>query len=107
VNNRVQRFQDDGTYSGELTLTHAGKAIALHLPYDLVLDGQGQLVVVEYGAGRVLSCTLDGNLIGAYGRQGSGMGQFHTPWGVTVDSRGHLRVADTGNRRLVAMKVGL
>ncbi len=107
VNNRVQRFQDDGTYTGELTLTHAGKAIALHLPYDLALDGQGQLVVVEYGAGRVLSCTLDGNLIGAYGRQGSGMGQFHTPWGVTVDSRGHLRVADTGNRRLVAMKVGL
>ena len=107
VNNRVQLFQDDGTYKGELTVTHGGEVVALHLPYDLVLDGQGNLVVVEYGEGRVLSCTREGNLIGVYGRQGAGIGQFHTPWGVTVDSRGHLRVADTGNRRLVAMKVGL
>ena len=106
VKNRIQLFQGHGTYQGELKVTHAGEAVSLHLPYDLVLDGQGQLVVVEYGAGRVLSCTREGNLIGVYGRQGAGMGQFHTPWGVTVDSRGYLRVADTGNRRLVAMKVG-
>ena len=68
VNNRVQRFQDDGTYSGELTLTHAGKAIALHLPYDLVLDGQGlgvwgplvlfQIYLLRVEGGRTIIATI-------------------------------------------------
>ena len=107
VNNRIQLFSDDGKFLRELKITHEGESVSLHLPYDLILDAQANLIVVEYGAGRVLSCSREGNLIGVYGRQGAGVGQFHTPWGVTVDSRGHLRVADTGNRRLVAMKVGL
>jgi hypothetical protein len=27
-----------------------------------------------------------------------------TPWGIAVDSKGRLRVADTGNRRLIAIE---
>ena len=105
VNNRIQVFSEDGKFERILEIAHHGEIVPLHLPYDLVLDGKGQLIVVEYGAGRVLQCSRQGEMIGVYGRQGSGSGQFHTPWGVTVDSRGHLRVADTGNRRLVAITV--
>jgi hypothetical protein len=32
-----------------------------------------------------------------------GMNQFNTPWGIGVDDRGRIFVADTGNRRLVEL----
>ena len=103
VNNRIQAFKDDGTFLKVIAITHKGAAVPLHLPYDLALDAQDRLFVVEYGAGRILQFTVHGELLGAFGKQGSASGQFSTPWGVTVDSRGALRVADTGNRRLVAL----
>ena len=31
-------------------------------------------------------------------------GQFFTPWGIAVDSQGRLRVADTGNHRIVELE---
>lgn len=106
VNNRIQVFTEEGAFERAMGVVHQGEPVPLHLPYDLVLDHKEQLLVVEYGAGRVLQASLQGELLGVYGRQGAATGQFHTPWGVTVDSRGHIRVADTGNRRLVAMRVG-
>ncbi len=105
VNNRIQAFKDDGTFVKVIPLTHRGENVPLHLPYDLTMDREAHLILVEYGAGRILRCTREGVLLGAFGEQGSGTGRFHTPWGVEVDSRGHLRVADTGNRRLVALQV--
>jgi hypothetical protein len=32
-----------------------------------------------------------------------GVGEFATPWGVIVDSRGRIFVADTKNRRVVRL----
>jgi iron(III) transport system ATP-binding protein len=103
VNNRIQAFKDDGTFLKIIAITHEGASVSLHLPYDLALDVDGRLFVVEYGAGRILQCSLHGELLGVCGKQGSANGQFSKPWGVTVDSRGAVRVADTGNRRLVAI----
>ncbi len=103
VNNRLQIFHDDGRFDRVLPLTHDGQHVPLHLPYDLVMSPHHHLVLIEYGAGRILQCDLSGNLLGTYGRQGSAIGQFSTPWGITVDSRGRFRVADQGNRRLVAL----
>ena len=105
VNNRLQTFKEDGTFFGITSIIYRGRSVRLHLPYDLALDARGRLWVVEYGSGRILQCTPQGALLGAYGRQGAGSGQFNTPWGLTVDSRGHLRVADTGNHRLVALRI--
>ncbi len=38
---------------------------------------------------------------GQLGRPGGGVGQFHTPCGLAVDSLGRLYVADRGNHRIV------
>jgi hypothetical protein len=61
--------------------------------------------VIEYGASRITRVGLDGRLLGRYGRAGSAAGEFATPWGIAVDSLGRIRVADTGNRRLVALEL--
>jgi hypothetical protein len=36
---------------------------------------------------------------------GKGDAQFRTPWGIAVDSRMRLRIADTGNRRIAELKL--
>ena len=63
----------------------------------------GTLYVVEYGVGRVSRVSLDGKLLGRFGSAGSGEGEFATPWGIAVDSKMRIRVADTGNRRIVEL----
>ena len=96
-NNRIQVFTDAGQFVQVL------ETPALAFPYDLKWSADGALFVVEYGAGRVTKLALDGRLLGRYGSNGSGIGQFATPWGLALDGRGDLIVADTGNRRLVQL----
>ena len=96
VNNRIQVFTDDGKFIEALPLK-------LHLPYDLTMNAEGELSVIEYGAGRITSFRPNGTVIGRFGSQGAKKGQFLTPWGLDIDSQGRIRVADTGNRRLVSL----
>jgi DNA-binding beta-propeller fold protein YncE len=42
-------------------------------------------------------------LLGRFGTQGRGEGEFSTPWGIDVNSKGTVYVADTDNRRLVEL----
>ena len=37
------------------------------------------------------------------GTIGSGLAQFPTPWGIAVDSKNNIYVADTGNHRIVQL----
>lgn len=102
-NNRLQEFADDGRF---LRILEASAATGgLQYPYDLAQGGDGSLYVVEYGAGRVSRLDLDGNILGRYGRTSTGDGGFVTPWGLTVDDTGRLFVADTGNRRIVELRL--
>jgi len=96
-NSRVHVFSDSGSYEGLLDT----RGIGLHYPYDLSLGPDGRLYIVEYGAGRITVITTDGDVVARYGSTGSGRGQFATPWGLAVDPRGRIWVADTGNRRIV------
>lgn len=100
-NNRIQVFSE----MGEL-LEVVGEADGgLNYPYDIALGPAGELFVVEYAAGRVSKFDLRGKLLGRYGAAGQGEGQFHTPWGLTVDSHSRVYVADTGNRRVVKLEL--
>jgi DNA-binding beta-propeller fold protein YncE len=103
INNRIQVLSDTGEFI--TTLGRPGAPLPLHYPYDITMGTDGALYVVEYGAGRVTKVGLDGRLLGRFGSTGRGEGQFHTPWGIAIDSQLRIRVADTGNRRIVELKL--
>ncbi len=103
INNRVLIFTDTGTFIG--LLGGDAQPLAFNLPYDIALGGDGALYIIEYGAGRLSRVSTDGRLLGQLGRSGGGEGEFGTPWGLTVDSQMRIRIADTKNRRIVALKL--
>ncbi len=95
INNRILIFTDAGKYLGDLG------PLTFGLPYDIALGPDGVFNIIEYGAGRLSRVSLDGKLLGQLGRTGAGVGEFATPWGLAVDSRERVFVADTRNRRIV------
>jgi iron(III) transport system ATP-binding protein len=102
VNNRVLIFRETGEYLG---LLGGDAPPAFNLPYDITLASDGHLYVIEYGAGRLSKLSLDGKLLGRYAKSGTGDAEFATPWGLAVDSRMRVLVADTKNRRIVALQL--
>ncbi len=102
-NNRLQLFSDDGDFLRILGGNQSSSG--LHYPYDITLGPQGDLFVVEYGAGRVSRLDLEGNLLARFGTSGLGDGEFKTPWGLAVSGDSRVFVADTGNRRIVERKL--
>lgn len=103
INNRIQVFTDAGEFVEVLHSNHA--PADLHYPYDITSNAEGDLFVVEYGAGRVTQLDRSGNVRGRYGTTGRGNGQLSTPWGLTISSSGSVLVADTGNRRIVELRM--
>ncbi|MEP6667656.1 MAG: ATP-binding cassette domain-containing protein [Chthoniobacter sp.] len=104
VNNRVLIFTDAGEYLGVLG-TPGQPPLDFNLPYDIAAGGDGALYVIEYGSGRLTKVSTEGQLLGRFGHTGSGDGEFSTPWGLAIDSRLRLRIADTKNRRLVSLQL--
>jgi DNA-binding beta-propeller fold protein YncE len=102
INNRIQVFDTDGKF---ISILGGENAPALNYPYDLDLCPDGTLLVIEYGAARITRLSLEGELLGHFGGPGRGMGQFATPWSIGVDSQNRVRVADTGNHRIVELKL--
>lgn len=100
INNRVLIFSEQGSYLGDLGTP---QPTALMMPYDIAIGPDGVFNLIEYGAGRLTRVRADGVLAGRLGTNGSGTGEFATPWGVAVDSRGRIFVADTRNRRIVRL----
>ncbi|MGD9856196.1 MAG: ATP-binding cassette domain-containing protein [Planctomycetaceae bacterium] len=105
INNRVHVYSDNGEYRETIVDSARELSVEVDYPYDIALGPDESLFLVEYGAGRVTQITRDGELIGRYGGVGRGDGQFYTPWGIAVDPRGRVYVADTGNHRTVELSL--
>ena len=73
-------------------------------PTDVVVAANGDIFVsdghVANSNGRVVKFSKDGKFIKAWGKKGSGTGEFDTPHSIAMDSRGRLFVADRGNNRI-------
>jgi sugar lactone lactonase YvrE len=73
-------------------------------PSDVVISPNGDIFVAD-GHGdktnaRVVKFSKDGTFIKAWGKEGTGPGDFNVPHGLALDSAGRLFVADRANNRI-------
>ncbi|QDU78791.1 Putative 2-aminoethylphosphonate import ATP-binding protein PhnT [Polystyrenella longa] len=101
INNRIQVFTEEGKHLATWGSTE--HPLELNYPYDIAAGPEDVFYVVEYGSGRVTKLNKQGQLLARYGSIGTGLGQFNTPWGITVDQQNNVFVADTGNRRVIQL----
>jgi sugar lactone lactonase YvrE len=112
----VVKFSPEGKVL--LTLGKAGVAgdppEYLNEPCDVIVGPNGHVLVSEGHSGqnarfgsvppntvsRISEFSNDGKFIRAWGKLGSGPGEFMTPHALAFDSRGRLFVADRGNDRV-------
>jgi tripartite motif-containing protein 71 len=67
---------------------------------DAVAVSPGENVYCTGNAHKVSYFTSNGSLLGSWGSEGGGNGQFYYPEGVAVAPNGNVYVADTGNNRV-------
>jgi sugar lactone lactonase YvrE len=96
--NRVMKYDA----SGKLLMTLSEQ---LSQPTDVITGANGDIFVSEGHAiggpvNRVSKWTKDGHFIKAFGKSGSGHGEFDVPHALALDSRGRLFVADRNNNRI-------
>jgi DNA-binding beta-propeller fold protein YncE len=99
-NHRINVFRTDGTFVRNMGAV--GSALGqFRFPYGLADDGQGHLIVCEFGNNRVqMIDKLTGHGLKIWGQAGHEPGELAYPWGVAVDKRGQIIVVDAGNNRL-------
>jgi streptogramin lyase len=73
-------------------------------PSDVAIAANGDIFVadghVANSNGRIVKFSKDGKFIKAWGKTGSGPGEFNVPHSLAIDSRGRIFVADRSNNRL-------
>jgi len=103
---QVFKFSPDGKLL--MTLGKAGVPgegpDMFNQPTDVVVAPNGDIFISDGhppdSNGRVVKFSKDGKFIKAWGKHGSGPGEFITPHSITMDSRGRIFVADRGNSRI-------
>jgi DNA-binding beta-propeller fold protein YncE len=69
-------------------------------PYDVAVDGSGNLYVADTNNHRIQKFDSNGNFLLKWGTQGTGDGQFYTPESIAVDGSGNVYVTETSNHRI-------
>jgi hypothetical protein len=73
----------------------------LNKPADVAFGRAGEIYIADgYGNSRVVKFDREGNFIKAWGRFGSGPGEFNLPHSVVVDNQGRVLVGDRENQRI-------
>jgi DNA-binding beta-propeller fold protein YncE len=95
------------TRDGKLLMTLGARKKAgtddktFNRPTDIAFTRSGDFYVSDgYGNSRVVKFTRDGKYITAWGKKGTGPGEFNTPHVVAVDSDGLVYVSDRENNRI-------
>lgn len=102
-NNRVQIFGADGEFERALVSGHPDSGVSVLR--GIAIDDLGRLHVASTMEHRVLVFDGDGNLLFAYGEEGSGAAQLGFPNGVTI-AGDQVYVADRANQRIQIWKLG-
>ena len=95
------------TPGGRLIATYGVRGVAgndsrhFNRPADVAFAPDGSVYVADgYGNARVVHLSAAGKFIGAWGRHGTGRGEFHLVHSVAVGRDGRVYVADRENARL-------
>jgi DNA-binding beta-propeller fold protein YncE len=56
--------------------------------------------VADSDNNRIQKFSSDGTFITAWGSEGTGNGQFSSPYGIAIDSAGNVYVSEEGNDRI-------
>jgi sugar lactone lactonase YvrE len=103
---QVFKFSPDGKVL--LTLGKAGVSgdgpDTFNQPSDVVVARNGDIFVADGHGGnsnaRIVKFSKDGKFIKAWGKKGTGPGEFDTPHAIALDSKGRLFVGDRANNRI-------
>jgi sugar lactone lactonase YvrE len=113
--NQVWKFNPTGTSFQADTNFGLGGCIGLtngatgtdtnefNAPFDVAVTPDGSQISVSDSTNNRIQqfSAANGSFIASFGSQGSDIGQFNTPKGLTYDSSGILYIADSGNNRIV------
>jgi DNA-binding beta-propeller fold protein YncE len=73
----------------------------LDRPTDMAVTPDGQVFVSDgYGNARIVHFDAEGRFVKAWGKLGTGPGEFSLPHAIALDSQGRLYVADRNNARV-------
>jgi DNA-binding beta-propeller fold protein YncE len=89
-NGRVQRFSPDGVFETywRMPETEHGKPVGLKVHPD------GRVFVADTHYNRVMIFDRDGKLLGSFGSEGFGDGQFQLPTDIAFDAQGFVYVSE-------------
>ncbi|QTA81633.1 NHL repeat and PKD domain-containing protein [Desulfonema limicola] len=106
-NNRIQKFNADGTFIEEWKDFNDGKD-SFKFPRGIAAyrdEGKnGFIYVSDTGNHRILKFDETGKLLNQWGGKGNGDGEFNEaygPYGIAVDIEGCIYAADWGNHRIL------
>jgi DNA-binding beta-propeller fold protein YncE len=92
-NNRIQKFDSDGTFITKWGSYGTGDGEFIH-PWSIAVDSSGYVYVADSGNHRIQKFDSDGTFITKWGSNGAGEGEFDWPVGIAVDSSGYVYVAE-------------
>ena len=100
---QVFKYRRDGTLV--MTLGRAGESgegpDVFNGPCDVAVAENGDIFVADgHWNARILKFSNDGRFIKAWGRKGTGPGEFDVPHALVIDKRGRLLVGDRTNKRV-------
>lgn len=105
-NHRIQKFGLEGNFLagwgsfGDSGGKAEGSEGLFYGPRDVVVDGEGNIYVVDTGNKRIQKFSPEGTFLGQWGGEGTGSGQFREPVGIAIGPDGKIYVADAWNQRI-------
>lgn len=104
-NHRIQKLSSSGQPLTQWHTVGTGVGLRTQTSYDLDLDSSGNIYVsephpVDTGDEWIEKFSPAGERLARWGASGSRPGQFHRPWGLTLDSKDNVYVVDVGNNRI-------
>jgi RHS repeat-associated protein len=94
-NQRLEEFSANGTFITQIATQN-------WWPRTVAIDANGNLWETGgiLGSEKVVEYSPSGAQLLLFGSHGNGEGQFYEPWGIAIDPKGNVWVADSVNNRL-------